>query len=71
MVAAVCLPAEVFVFEGVGMGSVVVLPMRVELVELYGTYTAVDERGIGRTLLSPDNRRGVWVRVGVGQGRHK
>ena len=36
VVAAVGLPAEVFVFKGVGMGGVVSLPTRVELVELMG-----------------------------------
>jgi len=34
VVAAVCLFAEVGVFEGVGPGGVVVLPTSVELVEL-------------------------------------
>jgi len=28
---------------------------------IYGTYTAVGERGMQRRLLSPDNRRGVRV----------
>ena len=36
VVAAVRLSAEAFVFEGVGMGGVVSLPTRVELVELMG-----------------------------------
>jgi len=36
VVVAICLSAEVFMFEGVGMGGVVSLPTRVELVELMG-----------------------------------
>ena len=32
----------------------------------YGTYMAVGERGMRRRLLSPDSRRGVRVRSGVG-----
>jgi len=36
VVAAVRLPAEVLVFEGVGVSGIVALPTRVELVELVG-----------------------------------
>jgi len=36
VVAAIRLPAEMFVFKGMGVGSIVALPMRVELVELVG-----------------------------------
>jgi len=36
VVATVCLLAEMFVFERVGVGGVVSLPTRVKLVELMG-----------------------------------
>jgi len=36
VVATIRLPAEVFVFEGMGVSGVVSLPTRVELVELMG-----------------------------------
>ena len=50
MVAAVRLPAEVFVFERVGVGSIVVLPTRVELVELVGHIRRWTKEGLEENL---------------------
>jgi len=46
VVAAVCLFAEVFVLERVGVGGIVALPTRVELVELVGRIRQWTKEGL-------------------------
>jgi len=50
MIAEVRLPTEIFVFEGVRPGGVIVLPTRVELVELMGRIGRWVEKGVEEDL---------------------
>jgi len=46
VVAAICFLAEAFVFKGMGVSGIVVLPTRVELVELMGRVRRWTKEGL-------------------------